>query len=51
MIYSEIIGNEVYVYRNGELIYKKWLDQDNSIVFNKPPNWKYDTTLVIKSEE
>lgn len=47
-MYSEKIGNEVYVYRNGELIYKKWLNQDNSVVFNKPPNWKHDKTYSIE---
>ncbi len=51
MMYSEKIGNEVYVYRNGELIYKKWLNQDNSVVFNKPPNWKNDKTFTINTQE
>ena len=32
--------NEVYVYRNGILIYKKWIKQNNSVVLNTPPNWK-----------
>jgi hypothetical protein len=50
-MYSEKIGNEVYVYRNGNLIYKKWLNQNNSIVFNNPPNWKYDKTLTIKKDK
>jgi len=40
MMYCEKRGNEVYVYRNGELVYKKWLAQNNSVVFNKPPDWK-----------
>ena len=43
MMWSKTIGDEVYVYRNGELIYKKWLKKDNSVVFNNPPNWKNDT--------
>lgn len=47
-MYSELIGNEVYVYRNGELVYKKWLKQNNSVVMNNPPNWKHDETLTIK---
>ena len=51
MMYSEKIGNEVYVYRNGELIYKKWLNQNNSVVFNNPPNWKHDKTHTIKENE
>lgn len=41
MMYSKVVGDEVYVYRNGELVYKKWLKQDNSVVFNNPPNWKH----------
>lgn len=48
-MYSKILGNEVYVYRNGKLIYKKWLKENNSVVFNNPPNWKNDKTLTIKS--
>ena len=48
MMYSKIINDEVYVYRNGELIYKKWLNQNNSVVFNNPPNWKNDKTLTIR---
>ena len=45
MMYSKKIGDEVYVYRNGILIYKKWLKQNNSVVFNNPPNWKHDKTI------
>ena len=41
-------NNEVYLYRNGVLIYKKWLKEDNSVVFNNPPNWKHDKTITIK---
>ena len=48
MIWSERIKDEVYVYRNGILIYKKWLKQNNSIIFNNPPNWKHDKTITIK---
>lgn len=39
-MYSMKIGNEVYVYRNGHLIYKKWLDRNQSVVFNNLPVWK-----------
>mgnify|MGYP003626495083 len=48
MMWSERIKDEVYVYRNGILIYKKWLKQNNSVVFNNPPNWKHDKTITIK---
>lgn len=32
MVYKEIIGNELYVYLNGSLLYKRWLDQDKGVV-------------------
>ena len=35
MIYKEIIGNELYVYMKGELLYKRWLDKDYGMVFDK----------------
>ena len=47
-MWSERIKDEVYVYRNGILIYKKWLKQNNSVVFNNPPNWKHNKTITIK---
>ena len=47
-MWSERIKDEVYVYRNGILIYKKWLKQNNSVVFNNLPNWKHDKTITIK---
>ena len=47
-MWSERIKDEVYVYRNGILIYKKWLKQNTSVVFNNPPNWKHDKTITIK---
>lgn len=43
MMYAEKRnGNEVYVYRNGVLIYKKWLNTNNSVLFTNPPTWKND---------
>ena len=48
MMYSVKIKDEVYVYRNGELIYKKWLKQNNSVILNNPPNWKHEQTKTIK---
>ena len=32
MIYKEIIGNELYVYMNGELLYKRWLNEGHGII-------------------
>jgi hypothetical protein len=34
MIIKEIINNEFYLYMNGKLIYKKWLNQSRSVVFD-----------------
>lgn len=32
---KEIHGNELYLYNgNGELIFKRWLDQNRSVVFD-----------------
>ena len=51
--HSEIIGNEVYVWMNGGLLYKKWLtgfSAGQSIVFDKHPSGVYrkgDSRLSI----
>jgi len=51
--HSEIIGNEVYVWMNGSLLYKKWLtghSAGQSVLFDKNPNWVYrkgDSVLSI----
>lgn len=43
MMYAEKTKDgEVYVYRNGVLVYKKWLKSNNSILFTNPPTWKND---------
>jgi hypothetical protein len=38
-MWSKKVGNEIYVYRNGKLVYKKWLDDNGkklrSVVFDK----------------
>jgi hypothetical protein len=33
-IYKEIKGNELYLYMNGKLIFKRWLDRGHSKVFD-----------------
>ena len=33
-VYKKIIGNELYVYMNGELLYKRWLNEDKGIVIS-----------------
>lgn len=50
--HSETIGNEVYVWMNGNLIYKKWLNTNNSIVFNDygHPTWKGESRLSITDD-
>ena len=39
MFYKEVIGDELYVYFGGSLLYKRWLKLDYGIVFDKygPP--------------
>lgn len=32
MVHKEIHGNELYVYMNGSLLYKRWLDQGHGMV-------------------
>lgn len=34
MIWKEIVGQELYVFFNGRLIYKKWLSTGASLVFD-----------------
>ena len=51
-VYSEIIGREVYVWMNGSLLYKKWLNQNTSIVFNNygHPTRKGEGVLSITDD-
>jgi hypothetical protein len=32
MIHKVTIGNELYVYLNGSLLYKRWLDQNKGVI-------------------
>ena len=34
MIHKERIGNELYVYVNGNLLYKKWINKKHGIIFS-----------------
>ncbi|RVU02383.1 hypothetical protein EOD41_00125 [Mucilaginibacter limnophilus] len=43
-VHKEIIGNELYLYMNGKLIYKRWLKTGDSKVFDVMAYDKY--TLV-----
>ncbi len=50
--HSEIIGNEVYVWMNGSLLYKKWLNTSQSALFTTNPSFVYDrSTLVSITDE
>jgi hypothetical protein len=33
MIYKEVNGNELYVYMDGSLLYKRWLNRNYGMVF------------------
>jgi len=46
IIKKEIIGNESYLWFNGKLIYKKWLDQGYSKVFDRGAWGKYTEKSV-----
>jgi hypothetical protein len=39
MITKQIIGKELYVYLNGKLIYKRWLDKQYGMIFCKLGNF------------
>lgn len=43
MITKEIKHQQLFVYYNGTLIYKKWLDTGNSVVFEEcgSATWKH----------
>ena len=34
MVHKELIGNELYLYMNGRLIFKRWIKQNRSVVFD-----------------
>jgi len=47
---KEIIGNELYLYnQKGELIFKRWLTQNRSVVFDVMPYDKH--TLVSITDQ
>ena len=33
-VYTKIIGKELYIYMNGKLTMKRWLNQARSVVFD-----------------
>lgn len=43
--YSVKVGNELFVYVRGRLVYKRWLDTDASVTFHVAPSgarWNTD---------
>jgi hypothetical protein len=40
MIYKEVIGKELYVYMNGSLLYKRWLDYNYGMIFCNIWGWR-----------
>jgi hypothetical protein len=49
MITKKIVGKELYVYMNGELIFKRWIDHGYSYVFDVATYDKH--TLVSITDE
>ena len=45
-IFKKIEGNEFYLYMNGSLIYKRWLDTGQSKVFDLMAYDKYTLTSI-----
>ena len=45
-IFKKIEGNELYLYMNGSLIYKRWLDTEQSKVFDIMAYDKYTLTSI-----
>lgn len=51
MIFTEKTkGNELYVYMNGKLIYKKWLETGQSKVFDVMAYDKYTLKSIKKAK-
>lgn len=48
-VHTETIGNELYVWMNGKLLMKRWLNVGRSIVFDVLPYDKH--TLVSITDQ
>ena len=51
MVYKEIKDNELYVWMNGSLLYKRWINQGHGVVFCSvfgPFRPKFDPSTSIK---
>lgn len=59
MVVKTVIGRELYVYMNGELLYKRWLDQGHGIIlqsngwgnFRAKDVWQHVTTKSLNINE
>lgn len=50
MIHKEVINNELYVYMNGSLLYKRWLNLGYGKVFCLSPFTAKDTESFTKNK-
>lgn len=46
MIHKEIVDNQLYLYMNGKLIYKRWLDTGQALVFDVMAYDKYISVSI-----
>ena len=46
MVYKEIKDNQLYVYMNGGLLYKRWLNTGQSFVFDIRPYDKHTPVSI-----
>lgn len=42
-IHKEVIGNELYVWCNGSMLYKRWIDREYGMVMDRQPFTAKDT--------
>lgn len=47
-MYKEIIANQLFVYFQGNLIYKRWINTGQSLVFDVQPYSKHDSLVSLK---
>ena len=46
-IHKEVIGNELYVWCNGSMLYKRWIDREYGMVMDRQPFTAKDTESFI----
>lgn len=45
------IDNELYVYYNGSLVYKRWIDKGYGIVIDKPGFYSFTSFGYLKDRD